>query len=111
MPRLRLYASEQTHSSVDKAARVAGIGQDNLVKVATDADFAMDPAALNAAITADKAAGHLPAGVVLCAGGTSIGAFDAIGPCIKVAHAHDLPVHLDAAWAGAAMICPEFRPL
>lgn len=111
MPALRLYASAQTHSSVDKAARVAGIGQDNLVKVATDADFAMDPAALNAAITADKAAGYLPAGVILCAGGTSIGAFDAIDACIKVAHAHDLPVHVDAAWAGSAMICPEFRHL
>lgn len=110
-PRLRLYASAQTHSSVDKAARVAGIGQDNLVKVPTDARFSMDPAALDAAITADRAAGHLPAGVILCAGGTSIGAFDRIGDCIAVAKRHDLPVHVDAAWAGSAMICPEFRAL
>ncbi len=110
-PRLRLYASAQTHSSVDKAARVAGIGQDNLVKVPTDASFSMDPAALDAAITADRAAGHLPAGVILCAGGTSIGAFDRIGDCIAVAKRHDLPVHVDAAWAGSAMICPEFRDL
>ena len=111
MPRLRLYASAQTHSSVDKAARVAGIGQDNLVKVATDADFAMDPAALEAAILADKAAGFVPAGVILCAGGTSVGAFDRIRECIEVAHAAGLPVHVDAAWAGSAMICPEFRHL
>jgi len=110
-PRLRLYASAQTHSSVDKAVRVAGIGQENLVKVATDAGFAMTGAALGAAIDADHAAGHLPAGVVLCAGGTSIGAFDRIGECIEAAHARGLPVHVDAAWAGSAMICPEFRAL
>ena len=91
--------------------RVAGIGQDNLVKIATDARFSMRPEALRAAIDADKAAGLLPAGVVLCAGGTSIGAFDKIADCIAVAKAHGLPVHVDAAWAGSAMICPEFRAL
>ncbi|TYB91140.1 pyridoxal-dependent decarboxylase [Oceaniovalibus sp. ACAM 378] len=110
-PRLRLYASEQTHSSVDKAVRIAGIGQDNLVKVALDSRFAMDPAALDAAIRADLDAGHLPCGVVLCVGGTSIGASDPIAACIAVAKSHELPVHVDAAWAGSAMICPEFRPL
>ena len=108
---LRIYASAQTHSSVDKAVRVAGIGQDNLVKIATDASFSMRPEALDAAIRADLAAGMVPAGVVLCAGGTSIGAFDRIGDCIAVAKAHGLPVHVDAAWAGSAMICPEFRKL
>ncbi len=108
-PRLRLYASAETHSSVDKAARIAGIGQDNLVKVETGADNALVPQALAAAITADRAAGMLPAGVILCAGGTSIGAFDRIGDSIAVAKAAGLPVHVDAAWAGSAMICPEFR--
>jgi aromatic-L-amino-acid decarboxylase len=111
MPRLRLYASSETHSSVDKAARLSGVGQDNLVKIATDASLSMDPSALDAAIRSDLAAGHRPAGVVLCAGGTSVGAFDRIGDCIKVARAHDLPVHVDAAWAGSAMIAPEFRAL
>ena len=110
-PRLRLYASAETHSSVDKAARVAGIGQDNLVKVATDAGLSMKPGALAGAIAADRFAGFLPAGVVLCAGGTSVGAFDRIADCIAVAHAEGLPVHVDAAWAGSAMICPEFRHL
>ncbi len=108
---LRIYASAQTHSSVDKAVRVAGIGQENLVKIATDANFSMRPEALRAAIVADQAAGMLPAGVVLCAGGTSIGAFDRIAECIAVAKAYGLPVHVDAAWAGSAMICPEFRHL
>jgi aromatic-L-amino-acid/L-tryptophan decarboxylase len=110
-PRLRIYASAQTHSSVDKAVRIAGIGQDNLVKVLTDASLSMDPDALRAAIAADQAQGFLPAGVVLCTGGTSVGAFDRIGDCIAVARAADLPVHVDAAWAGSAMICPEFRHL
>lgn len=108
---LRIYASAQTHSSVDKAVRVAGIGQDNLVKIATDASFSMQPEALRAAIVADRAAGMVPAGVVLCAGGTSIGAFDRIADCIAVAKAYGLSVHVDAAWAGSAMICPEFRSL
>jgi aromatic-L-amino-acid decarboxylase len=110
-PRLRLYASAETHSSVDKAARVAGIGQENLVKIPTGTDHAMDPDALDAAIRADRAAGLLPAGVILCAGGTSIGAFDRIGETIAIARTHGLYTHVDAAWAGSAMICPEFRAL
>jgi aromatic-L-amino-acid decarboxylase len=110
-PALRIYASAQTHSSIDKAVRVAGIGQNNLVKIPTDSQFSMQPDALSAAIAADIAAGHLPAGVVLCAGGTSIGAFDRIAECIAVAKSFDLPVHVDAAWAGSAMICPEFRDM
>ncbi len=108
---LRIYASAETHSSVDKAARVAGIGQDNLVKIPTDTTLSMKPGALAGAIAADRAAGHLPAGVILCAGGTSVGAFDRIRECIAVAHAAGLPVHVDAAWAGSAMIAPEFRAL
>ena len=110
-PALRIYASAETHSSVDKAARVAGIGQDNLVKIPTDSTLSMKPGALAGAIAADRAAGHLPAGVILCAGGTSVGAFDRIRECIAVAHAAGLPVHVDAAWAGSAMIAPEFRAL
>ncbi len=108
---LRIYASDQTHSSIDKAVRLAGLGQRNLVKVVTDADYGMRPDALNAAILADKANGAVPAGVVLCTGGTSIGAFDPITECIEVAKRHDLYTHVDAAWAGSAMICPEFRHL
>lgn len=113
-PVLRIYASAQTHSSVDKAVRLSGIGQDNLVKVPGlegHETHSMDPEALDALIEQDKLAGVKPAGVVLCVGGTSIGACDLIGACIDVAHAHGLPVHVDAAWAGSAMICPEFRPL
>ena len=110
-PRLRSYASDQTHSSVDKAVRVAGIGQENLVKIPTDSFNAMKPGALLGAIRADREAGFLPAGVVICAGGTSIGAFDRPGDVLAIAKAEGLYTHVDAAWAGSAMICPEFRPL
>ncbi|MEJ2001281.1 MAG: pyridoxal-dependent decarboxylase [Maritimibacter sp.] len=114
MPRLRIYASAQAHSSIDKAARLSGIGQDNLVKIpgrANDPLYSMDPEALDAAIRADLAAGMRPAGVVLATGGTSIGACDDLTACIAVAKSHNLPTHVDAAWAGSAMIAPEFRAL
>lgn len=107
--RLRIYCSAQVHSSIDKACWVAGIGQENLVKIPTNDAFEMDPIALQDAITADRAAGHIPAGLVLCTGGTSIGACDDLPPLIAIAKAEDLYTHLDAAWAGSAMICPEFR--
>ena len=110
-PRLRIYASQEAHSSIDKAVRLAGIGQENLVKVALRDDLSMDPEALRAAIAADRAAGHLPAGVIFCAGGTSVGAFDDIAAGLAVARAAGLYTHVDAAWAGSAMICPEFRTL
>ncbi|MEM8792388.1 MAG: pyridoxal-dependent decarboxylase [Pseudomonadota bacterium] len=107
--RLRVYASAQTHSSVDKAVTMAGIGRENLVKVQTDDQWAMQPDALAAAIEADLEAGHTPAGVVLCIGGTGIGASDPVAPCLEIAKRHDLYTHVDAAWAGSAMICPEER--
>ncbi|MEM7244404.1 MAG: aminotransferase class I/II-fold pyridoxal phosphate-dependent enzyme [Acidobacteriota bacterium] len=108
-PRLRIYASDQTHSSIDKAVRLAGIGQANLVKVPVRDDFGMDPVALAEAIAADRAAGHRPAGIVACTGGTSIGAMDPVDAIMDVAEREDLYVHVDAAWAGSAMICPELR--
>lgn len=108
-PPLRIYASAQTHSSIDKAARLSGIGQDHLVKVPTDAEFAMRGDALQHAIDQDRAAGYLPAGVIGCVGGTSIGASDRLDEILAVAQRESLYSHVDAAWAGSAMICPEFR--
>ena len=107
---LRVYCSDQVHSSIDRAVWVAGIGQENLVKIAgSDALHGMDAGALHAAINADIAAGHTPAGVIAITGGTGVGACDDLGSILKVAKVHDLYTHLDAAWAGSAMICPEFR--
>ena len=107
---LRIYCSEQVHSSIDRACWVAGIGQNNLVKIPTSGPrYSMDTVALQAAIKADKIAGHTPAGIIAATGGTGIGASDDLAAVRRVAQAHDLYTHLDAAWAGSAMICPEFR--
>lgn len=111
-PRLRVYASEQVHTSIDRAIWVAGIGSDNLVRIETEGELrAMKPQALEAAILADKAAGHLPAGVIACVGGTSVGATDDIAAICAIAARHGLYTHVDAAWVGTAMICSEFRSL
>ncbi|WP_137702121.1 pyridoxal phosphate-dependent decarboxylase family protein [Marimonas lutisalis] len=111
-PRLRVYASEEVHTSIDRAIWIAGIGQENLVRIPTTGPLrAMDTAALDAAIEADKAAGYLPAGIIACTGGTGTGACDDIAATCDVAEKHGLYTHVDAAWAGAAMICPEFRTL
>jgi aromatic-L-amino-acid decarboxylase len=111
-PQVRIYASDQTHSSIDKAVWIAGIGQDNLVKVPTRGPTrAMDVDALETLIAEDRASGLLPAGIVACVGGTSTGAVDDVAGIVAVARRHGLYVHVDAAWAGAAMICPEFRTL
>ena len=107
----RIYCSAQVHSSIDKACWIAGIGQDNLVKIETDENYAMRADALKAAIKADLKNDFAPAGVILCTGGTSIGAFDDLPPLIDIAKEFDLYTHLDAAWAGSAMICPEFRTI
>lgn len=107
---LRIYCSDQVHSSIDRACWVAGIGQANLVKIpGTGPRHGMDAAALDAAIKADIEAGHRPAGIIAITGGTGVGGSDALEPVLEVARAHDLYTHLDAAWAGSAMICPEFR--
>jgi len=108
---VRVYASRFTHSSIDKAIWVAGIGQANLVKIDTDETMAMDVAALEKAIAEDRKAGHLPAGIVICVGGTSVGAIDHVRPVCELAKREGLFTHVDAAWAGSAMVCPEYRSL
>ena len=109
--RLRIYCSTHVHSSIDRACWVAGIGQDNLVKIGTRSDghFAMDTDELAARIAKDRAAGYIPAGIIAITGGTGIGASDDLVPVLKIAAQEGLYTHLDAAWAGSAMICPEFR--
>jgi aromatic-L-amino-acid decarboxylase len=111
LPTTRVYASSRTHSSIDKALWVAGMGQDNLVKIDTKDDFAMDVDALAKAIKEDRANGLLPAGIVICVGGTSMGATDDVRAVCELAKTEGLYTHIDAAWAGSAMICPEFRHL
>jgi aromatic-L-amino-acid/L-tryptophan decarboxylase len=107
---LRVYCSGQVHTSIDRAIWVSGIGEQNLVRIPVSGDLrGMDVGALEAAILADKAAGYLPAGIIACVGGTSVGATDSISEVCDVGQRHNLYVHVDAAWAGSAMICSEFR--
>ena len=109
---VRVYASSQVHSSIDRAIWVSGIGEANLVRIPVTGGLnGMDPAALDARIEADRAAGFVPAGIIACTGGTSTGACDPIDAIAQVARKHGLLLHVDAAWAGSAMICPEFRDL
>ena len=112
-PRLRIYCSPEAHSSIDRAIWVAGIGQENLVRVplAPGPMRAMCPNALAAAIEADLAAGHRPAGLIACTGATGMGACDDVAALCAIAQRFGLYTHVDAAWAGSAMICPEFRSL
>ncbi len=107
---LRIYCSGQVHTSIDRAIWVSGIGEANLVRIPVAGGLrSMNPDALEAAITADRQAGFLPAGIIACVGGTSVGATDDLKTVCQIAKRHDLYVHVDAAWAGSAMICPEYR--
>jgi len=109
-PRIRIYSSDQVHTSIDRAIWVSGIGADNLVRIPTlGKNRAMDTKALADAIKQDRLAGYRPAGIIACTGGTSVGACDDIDNVADVAEKEGLFLHVDAAWAGSAMICPEFR--
>ena len=109
-PAVRVYCSDQAHSSIDKACWIAGIGQDNLVKLpGMGPQSGLDAEWLERAIVADKAAGYLPAVIVGIVGSTGVGASDDLNALADVAERHGLYLHVDAAWAGSAMICPEYR--
>ncbi len=104
-----IYVSAQSHSSVDKAALLAGFGRDNLRLVECGADFAMRPDALATAIEADLAAGVKPCAIVATTGSTAVTAIDPLAPIAEIAARHKIWLHVDAAMAGAAMILPECR--
>ncbi len=108
-PEMRLYASSENHSSIDKAARISGLGQSGLVKPALRSDRAIDPEALDVVIKMDIEAGRLPIGIVISVGGTATGAHDNVDELADLAKSRGLYAHVDAAWAGSAMICEEFR--
>jgi aromatic-L-amino-acid decarboxylase len=109
--RLVAYVSTQTHSSLQKAAMIAGIGADNLRLIEVDENFAMRPDPLARQIEADRKAGLTPCLVCATVGTTSSNAMDPIGAIGEVARKHNLWLHVDAAMSGTAMLCPEFRHL
>jgi aromatic-L-amino-acid decarboxylase len=107
--KFRIYTSTQAHSSVDKDVRIAGFGIDNLVKIGTDNNFALDAAELEAAIVKDKANGFTPLCVVSTIGTTSSTAIDPIAAISDICTRHGLWHHIDASYAGSALILPELR--
>ncbi len=103
------YCSTQTHSSVEKAMKIAGMGSDNLRQIPVDSNFAMRPDALERQITADIQAGLLPCFICATVGTTSSNAIDPVREIARIAADHKLWLHVDAAMSGTAALCPEFR--
>jgi aromatic-L-amino-acid/L-tryptophan decarboxylase len=106
---LVVYTSDQAHSSVEKAALLAGFGRDNVQRVAHDSAYAIDPDALHSTVARDRASGKRPCAVVATTGTTTSTALDPIEAVVAVAREHGLWLHVDAAMAGSAMILPECR--
>jgi len=109
VPRLRLYASEQAHSSIDKAAITLGLGQAGLRKIPVDAEFRLRPELLAQAIEEDTRSGWKPFCVVATVGTTSTTSVDPVPAIAELCARHNLWLHVDAAYAGAAAILPEQR--
>ena len=108
---LRVYVSDQGHSSIEKGAKIAGFGAANVVRVASDAEYAMDPADLARRVAADREAGLRPCAVVATVGTTSSTAMDPLAAVGAIAGEHGLWLHVDAALAGSAAVLPEMRHL
>jgi aromatic-L-amino-acid decarboxylase len=108
---LVVYTSAHSHSSIEKAVLLAGFGREHLRVVPHDAAYAMRADALQAMVREDRAAGRQPCAVVATTGTTTVTAFDPLDAIGRVARAHGLWMHVDAAMAGSAMILPECRRL
>ena len=111
LPLLRVYVSEQSHSSIEKGVITLGLGQRGLRKIPTDAEFRMDVRALAAAIEEDKVNGIVPFCVVATVGTTSTSSIDPVPEIVPVCEKHALWLHVDAAYAGSAAVVPEFRDI
>ncbi|MEP6819785.1 MAG: aminotransferase class I/II-fold pyridoxal phosphate-dependent enzyme, partial [bacterium] len=109
LPLLRVYISEQAHSSIEKGVITLGLGQRGLRKIPTDSEFRMDTEALAAAIEEDKANGIVPFCVVATVGTTSTSSIDPVAEIVPICEQHKLWLHVDAAYAGSAAVVPELR--
>ena len=107
--KLRVYASSETHSSIEKAVKIAGFGKNNLVKIPADEKFRLDPAALELSIEADIGNGCHPVCVVATLGTTGTTAIDPLGAIARICAKHKIWLHVDAAFAGTALLLPEFH--
>lgn len=108
---LRVYCSNQAHSSIEKAVGIAGIGRDNLVKIGVDSAMRMDPVQLEAAICADLGGGLRPICVVAAIGTTGTVAIDPLEAIADICQRYGLWLHVDAAYAGTALLLPEYRSI
>ncbi len=104
-----IYVSTQTHSSLDKAAMIAGMGKDQVRKIAVDKNHAMQARELARQIEADRAAGFTPCFVCATVGTTSSNAMDPLCAIGEICRQQNLWLHVDAAMSGSAAVCPEFR--
>lgn len=109
LPLLRLYVSEQAHSSIEKGALTLGLGQRSVRQIPTDAEFRMDATSLARAIDEDKRAGLLPFCAVATVGTTSTSSIDPVHAIADICEQHKIWLHVDAAYAGSAAILPEMR--
>ena len=109
LPLLRVYVSEQAHSSIEKAVITLGLGQRGLRKIPTDSEFRMDADALADAINEDKRNGYLPFCIVATVGTTSTSSIDPVAKIVPISEEHAMWLHVDAAYAGSAAVVPEFR--
>jgi aromatic-L-amino-acid decarboxylase len=107
VPMFRIYTSDQAHSSIDKAAIALGIGEQNVRRIASDAEFRMDVAALREAIALDMGAGFKPLAVVATVGTTSTASVDSVRDIAVVSREHKLWLHVDAAYGGGLCVVPE----
>ena len=109
VPRLRYYASQQAHSSVDKAGIVLGVGQEGLRKIGVDSEFRMDVDQLKQAIQEDIAEGWLPFAVVATVGTTSTTSVDPVPQIADACERYGLWLHVDGAYGGSAAVDPQMR--
>ena len=107
----RIYASAQAHSSVEKAVRLAGFGTDNLVLVDTDENLALLPDKLDEAIQSDLKQGYIPTCIISTLGTTATGAVDPIAAISEIANKYGIWHHVDAAYAGSALMLEEYTAL
>ena len=111
VPVLRVYRSEQAHSSVDKAVITLGMGHENCVAIPVDGAFRMRAEALQTAVDADRAAGRLPLAVVATVGTTSTASVDPVPDIADICQRENLWLHVDASYAGTAAVVPEHRDI
>jgi aromatic-L-amino-acid decarboxylase len=109
-PPLRVYCSEQAHSSVDKAVILLGLGHEALRRIPVDDQFRMRPDLLERAIAEDRAAGMMPMAVVATIGTTSTTSADPVGAIADLCAREGTWLHVDSAYAGVTAMLPQYRP-